>query len=138
MNDKQNRLLALLNQLPSQALDSLLDYAEFLTTRYASTNSESSTQSTLKPTEVTVAPARVPVEVAEPVDIPRPETESVIGAVKRLSATYHMLSKDKMLQHTASLVSESLMGGRETIEVIDELETIFLEQYEIHKQDNLE
>jgi hypothetical protein len=46
-----------------------------------------------------------------------------------------MLSKDKMLQETADLVSQSLLGGRDTVEVIDELEEIFLKQYQKHTED---
>ncbi|MCW9023180.1 MAG: hypothetical protein OQK73_00725, partial [Gammaproteobacteria bacterium] len=88
--------------------------------------------------ELTVPVARTePKEPVSPVEIPRPDGESIIAAVKRLSATYHMLSKDKTLQGTADLVSQSLLGGCDTVEVIDELEEIFLKLYEKYTEDSL-
>ncbi len=75
-------------------------------------------------------PKAEPEIIIEPVDIPRPETETIIGAVKRLSETYHMLSKDKMLHETADLVGQSMMGTRDTADVIDDLEQVFRRYYE--------
>jgi hypothetical protein len=42
-----------------------------------------------------------------------------------------MINKDKLLDKTASLVSQNMLQGRDAIEVIDELEIIFRQHYEI-------
>ena len=94
--------------LPDEVAQQLLDYAEFLSSRYSN--------------EVN--------EIDVPNDIPRPEKESVVVAVKRLTATYPMVNKDKLLDQTASLVSQNMLQGRDAVAVIDELETIFSQHYE--------
>jgi hypothetical protein len=61
----------------------------------------------------------------EPKSISRPEDESVIGAIRRLSETFYMLDRSKMLHETSGLMSEHLLQGRDAMEVIDELEVMF-------------
>ncbi len=144
MINKEQRLLEILRSLPEAEAGSLLDYAEFLLTRAPQNQllqalSSAAAMSDHLPTEntsaesasVSTVTAEVELEInIEPVDIPRPETETIIGAVKRLSESYHMLSKDKMLHETADLVGQSLMGTRDTVEVIDDLEVVFRRNYE--------
>ena len=55
--------------------------------------------------------------------------ESVIAAIKRLSATYPMLDKGKVFNDTSSLMSQHIIQGREAVEVIDELEALFQQEY---------
>lgn len=100
------RLLDLFEKLGESERRTLLDFAEFLAMRAE------------------------PREIEEPRDIPRPERESVIGAVKRLGETYHMVDKSRILHETSGLVTEHLMQGRAASEVIDELEVVFRRQYE--------
>jgi hypothetical protein len=45
--------------------------------------------------------------------------------MKRLSATYHMLDKSKLLNETSALMAQHVMQGRPAHEVIDELEVVF-------------
>lgn len=120
MKKSTKKLLALYRELPDEAAQQLLDFAEFLASRY---------------TEISE-------EIPLPQEIERPHKESVVLAVKRLSATYSMLNKDKLLDETASLVSQNLLQGRDAIEVIDELESIFSKQYDMLveelKQENAE
>lgn len=106
---EEKKLLALLRELPAEQAHLLLDFAEFLAAR--------------KP-QAGQAPA-------PPADIPRPEQESVVKAIKRLAATYPMLDRAKMLNETSLLVSQHVMGGREAVEVIDELEILFRRHYEL-------
>jgi len=61
--------------------------------------------------------------------LPRPPEESVIAAIKRLSKSYPMLDKAKILEEASKLLSEHLLYGRDRVEVIDQLEEIFLRQY---------
>lgn len=67
--------------------------------------------------------------IPEPEPIPRPERESVIKAMKRLSASYHMLDKSRLLNETSTLMAQHVMQGRPAHEVIDELEVIFEMHY---------
>ena len=53
----------------------------------------------------------------------------MVKAIRRLSATYPMLDKSKMLNQTSSLVAQHVMQGRETKAVIDELEVVFESHY---------
>lgn len=61
----------------------------------------------------------------DPKPIPRPEEETVIGAIKRLSESFYMLDRTQMLHETSGLMSEHLLQGRDAVEVIDELENLF-------------
>ncbi len=139
MSNREQRLQEILRNLPEAEADSLLDYAEFLLTRapqkqllqaLSSAAAMTGTSTTESSSIPAVMPEAEPETIIEPLDIPRPETETIIGAVKRLSETYPMLSKDKMLHETADLVGQSLMGARDTVEVIDELEQVFRRYYE--------
>ncbi|WP_038053709.1 hypothetical protein [Thioalkalivibrio sp. ALJ1] len=76
------------------------------------------------------SPAPEPEPVPEPESIPRPENESVIKAMRRLSATYHMLDRSKLLNETSALMGQHVMQGRPAVEVIDELEVVFRTHYE--------
>ncbi len=103
----EQRLKKLFKQLGDQEQKTLLEFAEFLVSR--------------SEPEDTVIP--------EPNFQPRPEDESVIRAVKRLSETYFMLDKDHILHETSALVSQHIMQGRAAEEVIDELEGVFSSHY---------
>lgn len=109
MKKSTKKLLEFYRDLPDEVAQQLLDYAEFLASRY----------------KVEVKDVSLPEEIL------RPDKESVVVAVKRLSATYPMLNKDTLLNETASLVSQNMLQGRDAIEVIDELEAIFSRQYDI-------
>ena len=124
MQDKENRLLELFRGLSETEASSVLDFAEFLAVR------DPQLKSVVVPTTTTIRSE--PVKIPDPVIIPWPDGESVIAAVKRLSASYPMLGKDTMLNATADLVSHTIMGGRDIIEAIDELEEIFSTQYQLH------
>jgi hypothetical protein len=66
----------------------------------------------------------------QPENIPRPPQETVVGALKRLTATYPMLDKAKLLNETSGLVAQHIMHGRDLVTVIDELEAIFKNAYQ--------
>lgn len=112
MKKSTKKLLAAYRQLPDEAAQQLLDFAEFLASRHTHQGSEA-------------------LEIPLPEKIIRPDKESVVVAVKRLSATYPMINKDKLLDQTSSLVSQNMLQGRDTVEVIDELEIIFKKHYQI-------
>lgn len=110
----QRKLLRLYNGLDDQARESLVAFAEFLGSRDGGG---------------TLPEPRRP---AEPKPIPRPDSESVIGAIRRLSESYYMVDKSLLLTETSSLMTAHLMHGREAAEVIDELEALFARHFQEH------
>jgi len=103
----EKRLREILGELPEIQAGALLEYAEFLAARYSG-----------------------PKEITAPLDIPRPQTESVVKAIKRLGATYPMIDRSKMLNETSVLMTQHVISGRDAVEVIDELEILFRRHYE--------
>jgi len=112
----ERELLDAFRRLGERERASLLDFAAFLAARSA-------------PDEA------VPAVAHSPLDIPRPAGESVIKALKRLSATYPMLDKQQLMNEATALVSQHVMEGRAAVEVIDELEVVFRRHYEVHAGD---
>lgn len=114
---QQRRLLQVIEKLSPQDQAAVGSFAEFLLSRTGSAGIMS------EPV------ASVPVPIPEIDPIPRPENERVVAAVKRLSRTYFMLDKKKMLGVTSDLVTQHVLQGREAGEVIDDLERVFDEHY---------
>jgi hypothetical protein len=103
----ERRLLKCLRALGSVERETLLAFADFLVAR--------------RPDEPAVA--------REPRPAPRPEQESVVGAIKRLSQSYDMLEREALLHETSALMSAHVLQGRSSSEVIDELEALFARHY---------
>jgi len=108
MSADEKRLLELYRRLGAERGRGLLEYAEFLAGR------DSPDQSGVPP---------------KPLDVPRPDDESVVKAIKRLAATYPMLDTSHLLNETTALVGQHVMEGRAKAEVIDELEAVFQAHY---------
>ena len=102
------------NQLGAAQRETLLSFAEFL----------------LHQARVDRVP---PPALAEPNPIPRPESESVVAAIRRLSQTYAMLDRGPMLNETSALMSAHVLQGRAAAEVIDELEGLFARYYQDYR-----
>lgn len=88
----------------------LLDYAEYLAQRHP-----------------------LPQVNQTPVDIQRPDQESVVGAIKRLSQTYPMLDRQSLLHETSAFMMQHMVQGRGSVEVIDDMEIYFEEQYQQYR-----
>lgn len=69
-------------------------------------------------------------EIAKPKIIPPINDESVIAALKRLSAMYFMLDKANMLNEASELVSQHVMQGRDKADVIKSCEKLFEDHYQ--------
>ncbi|OAD22303.1 hypothetical protein THIOM_001902 [Candidatus Thiomargarita nelsonii] len=106
MTSSTQRLQRIFKQLAPEQQETLLAFAEFLQSRLVE-----------KP-------------MPKVKHLPRPPNESVVAAIKRLAQSYPMLDKAKMLNETSRLMSEHILRGRDSVEVIDELETVFLRHYE--------
>ncbi|MBI5782426.1 MAG: Crp/Fnr family transcriptional regulator [Gammaproteobacteria bacterium] len=113
----EKRLAAILQMLPAAQAEALLEFAEFLLMRHGvAVRGEAKNVNA--------------VEIPAPLDIPRPSGETVVKAVKRLRATYPMLDARILLNQTSELMTQHLVQGRETVEVIEELEILFRSHYE--------
>lgn len=115
MNESQQRLQKIFSVLDEQDRSSLLAFAEFLASRQ-------------RAAPVAVS-SRPPPDLPAPEEIERPESESIVAALKRLAKTYPMLDKGEMLGATSDMVATHVMQGTEPSLVIDQLEAIFAEHY---------
>ncbi len=77
----------------------------------------------------------VPKEIGEPLDIPRPVEETVVGAIKRLKQTYPMIDSMAVFSAASSLMTDHMVSGRDRVEVIDEMQELFHQAYEKLLQD---
>ena len=68
-------------------------------------------------------------EFPTPEAIPRAEQESVVKAIKRLTATYPMIPRERLLNETSSLMTAHVIHGKPATVVIDELEMMFTQHY---------
>lgn len=109
MSDFETILLKNLRQLPPEQQQALVDYSDFLCQRYA-----------IEETSVPQTPA----------DISRPQVESVMKAIRRLSKTYPMLESKEMFEKTSSFMMRNLMHGEGSETVIDEMEVFFHQSYQ--------
>ncbi|MBV2093156.1 MAG: hypothetical protein KUF72_19930 [Candidatus Thiodiazotropha sp. (ex Ctena orbiculata)] len=106
-------MLDLFEQIAPSERDSLLAFAEFLSQRRSQEAVVVERNSSL-----------------EPKPLERPGDESVVKAIKRLSESYFMLERDRLLDETSSLMTSHIMQGRAAVEVIDDLEALFKKHYQ--------
>ncbi len=114
MKKSETKLLKQFRALPEEAQRSVIHFCDFL-----SSQNPVSEQN-----------------IALPKEIIRPDKESVVLAIRRLSDTYFMLDKDNILNEASSLMSQHILQGREAIEVIDELEVLFKKYYDEQVTEN--
>ena len=67
--------------------------------------------------------------ISPPEESDRPEEETVVGAVKRLKAQYHMIESMAVFSAASVLMTDHMVKGRDVTEVIDEMEILFEEAY---------
>ena len=75
-------------------------------------------------------------EIQPPDDVPRPEQETVVGAIKRLKVTYHMIESMAVFSEASALMTDHMVKGRDVVEVIDEMEILFEAAYKKLVQEN--
>lgn len=107
MSRNAKSIIEIFETLDAERQASLLDFAEFL---------QSKGNLAVK-------------DPGEPIDIPRPEGETVVGAIKRLKQAYPMIDSMKVFSSASELMTEHMVKGRNAVEVIDEMEQIFEKYY---------
>ena len=117
---EERKLLKVFNALDDKNKESLQAFAEFLQMR-----SGQSFETVVTDIEDVVL---------EPLEIPRPDEESVIAAIKRLTKTYPMVDKENILHPIADLMTSHMVQGRSAPDVIDDFEGLFKKEYEKGKQ----
>ncbi len=100
-------LVDLFNKLDKDQQQSLFDYAEFLQSRGGV----------------------VQQDIARPVEIPKPEKESVVGAIKRMKQSYPMIDSMEVFAVASDLMTDHMVKGRDAEQVISEIEALFEETY---------
>ena len=113
MTEDQQRLIGLWQEMSEQQRARLLDYAEFLQHRSRVSGDDA-----------------VPQQKLQPDHRPRPDKENVINAIKRLRATYYMLNTNALFNQVSSLMTQFMVHGRDSVEVIDDLEALFEEYFQ--------
>lgn len=108
MKPTEKKLLASFRRLKSAEQETLLAFAEFLSQHNVADD----------------------LPLTKPNIIQRPENESVVAAIKRLSASYPMLEKPELLNKASAIMTKHVMQGHEVELAIDELEALFLQSYE--------
>ena len=120
MTSDEKKMLYYFSVLGDEHKNIVMEFIEFLGSKY--------------PNELPPAQPSVLTDeqekIIEPELTPRPETESVIAAIKRLSQGYPMLNKEKLFDKTSTLMTAHIMQGRDIVEVIDEIELVFKGHYE--------
>lgn len=114
MEKATKKLVTLSQAMSPKGQAALLDYAEFLAKRHTAES----------------------VVATTPQLVERPESESVIGAIKRLSAIYPMLDKEALFKETSSFMMQHMLHGKDAVEVIDQMEIYFEKQYRIYYENN--
>ena len=118
LNKKERELLKLLKSLGEPDQQSLVAFAQFLSSRADAVSN--TTEAVMKEDEIPT----------QPLIIPRPDEESVIKAIKRLTTTFPMVDKENILHPISDLMTSHMIQGKSAPAVIDELEKVFLKEYE--------
>lgn len=69
----------------------------------------------------------------EPCREPRPAEESVVLALRRLTRSYPMPDRRRLMGPASALMAQHALQGRAAAEVIDELELLFEKHYRDHR-----
>ena len=109
MSKSTDKLTQIFDLLPEHDQKTLLDFAEFLQSR---------------------AP-QPKTKITEPLDISRPDEESVIAAIKRLNQTHPMVERSSVFRETSDLMMQHMMHGKSATDVIDELQNVFHKKFKM-------
>ena len=110
MRGEENKLLELFGRLAPEQQDKLIAFAEFL-----------------------IADAPGESAASGPLDIPRSPGETIAMAIRRLTRTYPMLDRKRLMGEASQFMAQHAIEGRAASEVIDELEAVFARHYHERK-----
>ena len=110
MKEEEKKVLDLFGRLALEQQDKLITVAEFLNGN-----------------------ALDAAAASDPLAIPRPAGETVTMAIRRLTRTYPMLDRRKLMAEASQFMAQHALEGREAAAVIDELEAVFARHYQRQK-----
>ena len=108
----EKALLDLFERLAPEQQDRLIAFAEFLNGRAPEPGAAA----------------------AGPVAIPRVPGETVAMGIRRLTRTYPMLDRRKLMAEASQFMAQHALEGRAAREVIDDLEAVFARLYQREKE----
>lgn len=117
----EKRLLEVHSALTPDNRDSLLSFAEFLLSR--------------QPADAASGAETPPASLQAPLDIARPAEETVVAAIRRLRETYPMVPRKAVFQQSSTLMTKHIIESADSTIIIDELEALFLSEYDKLKDD---
>jgi len=120
LSKNERQLCKLYKQLSDNERETLLSFAEFLTSRDAVSGGVNLIQE---------------VVLQQPLLIKATENESVVKGIKRLKSSYFMIEDENLLHEISALMSEHVMKGVSTEEIIPKIEAVFDKFYQQYKQD---
>lgn len=127
MKSNIEEIRIILEQLNHTHLHSILLFARFLLNQQQNISSDT----------VNDNRNNKPVQPESIKDIHPPKDEKVVAAIKRLSASYYMLDKKKILDKAAKIVSDHMLNGKSREDAIDEMEDLFAKHYDLYCQSYL-
>lgn len=131
MTEQEQTLLSLFENLSEQDAQTLLRFAEFLAqTEMPVTTGQQQTLASRPQKTGEPETAGQESTIPQPVAVEKPENEKVVDALKRLSATYPMLEKKKLLDKASALVAQHVMFGQPAPVVIGQIEDLFQKEYD--------
>ena len=133
MTEQEQTLLALFNNLSEQDAQTLLRFAEFLANSDSPIEIVAETKT--EPQDEKAQQPASEVSIPQPGQIEKPAEEKVVDALKRLSATYPMLDKKKLLDKASALVAQHVMFGQPAAVVINQIEEMFQKEYDQFVED---
>jgi len=121
----------LLRQLTAEQRRTVIDFARFLAeeNKQRGVSPDGSGGAVADAAGEGAAAPPAPV-ASEPLDIPRPADEKPVHALKRLKATYPMLTGESLFSEAANLMMRHHMMGHDGGEVIDAMERLFATAFE--------
>lgn len=119
---KEKQLIRYYSSLNISDKETLLAFAEFLSSRDLNESFDNKDNNNKN--------INNDVNHIIPLQIERPKNETVIKAIKRLTVTYPMVEKEKLLHSISDLITAHMMQGKKAEIVIDELEGLFFNEYE--------
>jgi hypothetical protein len=131
LTEQEQTLLTLFQNLSEQDAQTLLRFAEFLSQNDIPVESAQQ-QATVTQSSVTTETEqeRADSAIPQPVAVEKPDNEKVVDALKRLSATYPMLEKKRILDQASALVAQHVMFGQPAPVVIGQIEDLFKKEYD--------
>ncbi|HIO93304.1 MAG TPA: Crp/Fnr family transcriptional regulator [Leucothrix mucor] len=121
LSKEERKLCKYYKKLNDNERKTLLLFAEFLTSK-----------------EEGAADEELVATLQEPLSIPAVDGESVVKGIKRLRSSYFMIEDQDLLHEVSALMTEHVMQGVSTEDVMSKIEIVFEGFYGKYKKEFIE